>query len=531
MSVMDRKARQEYEAWLELRKRINLQTEPIKDETRQAKEVRIKKLLNNFSDFCKFYFPHYVESPFGYFHKEAARHIAKDKNIFAILEWPREHAKSVFADVLVPLWLKAKGEMTGMMICSANQDKAATLLGDIQAELLDNRRYITDFGQQEGGGSWQEGYFVTADGTGFWSFGRKQSPRGVRKAAKRPNYAVVDDIDDKEICNNKARVKDAVDWVLGDYYGALSIKGARLIVAGNRIHKGSILAYLVGDVEPDDPKRKGIWHSKVFAIEDEKRKEASADNGQAAWKERYTLEELLAKMEKMGYRNAQREFFHKHIEDGDIFKPEHIVWTKCLEPYRYEALVTYVDPSFKDTRKSDYKALVLMGRTGKYYDIIFAWCRQASVSSMVKAHYDIDDELNPRFVDELTRTAFREVVCPHYIEANFLQDLLVEEYENEGEIRNYQLRIRQDKRKKPDKYGRIENLEPLFERHLVRFNEKERKNPDMITLKEQFLGFPNGHDDGPDAVEGAIHLLTKQTRTTGGKHRRAGKYKRNKARG
>lgn len=498
---LTRAEQREWQLWLDLCKRIQDRTAPIQDESEDAKAKRIAGLLTSFEAFCAYYFPHYLSSEFGWFHKAAAKAITADPDIFAILEWPREHAKSVFADVLMPLWLKAKGELTGMMIGSANQDKAKGLLGDVQAELTSNQRYLADFGSQMSIGNWQDGHFVTADGVGFWAFGRGQSPRGTREAEKRPNYGVIDDIDDKAICKNITRVREAVDWVLEDFFGALSIKGARLVVAGNRIHQHSILAHLVGDTDPETPMREGIYHLKVFAIEGRAHKEASPENGKPAWPERYILEQLIAKMSKMGYRSAQREFFHRHIAEGFIFRPEWIEWIDCPDYDKYENLVAYLDPSWKATTKNDFKALVLCGKRGAKVDVLHAWVRQASVASMVNACYDLYD-----LVGDHAR---------YYIEANMLQELLMDDFDDEGERRGYYLPIRADRTKKDNKEIRIENLSPLFERGHIRFNAAHRKQPDMQTLVQQFLGFGSeAHDDGPDATEGCVYHLQRGGRTS-----------------
>lgn len=528
MNDFDRKTRGELNNWMLLRRKIANSTKVITNETMAQQEERVEKLLGNFEDFCLYYFPHYCQSPFGWFHKEAADKIINDPTIFAILEWHREAAKSVFVDVLMPLYLKAKGELTGLMIASANQDKAIGLLGDVQAELMENKRYQADFGQQYSLGDWQSGEFVTSDGIGWWAFGRGQSPRGTRQNEKRPNYGVIDDIDDSVITKNEQRVKEIVDWILTDFYAALSIQGARLIVAGNRIHKKSILAHMVGDITEDDPKHEGRYHCKVFAIEDPKTHAESTieAGGQPAWSERYSIEMLQDKFTKMGYRGTQREFFHKHIIDGHIFKADDIYWSTPEDRLHdwqtlvYEKMITYVDPSFKDSKKNDYKAIVLLGkqRNSKYIDILWAWVRQATVASMVAAHYDIDEEIQEW-----------DQVCPHYIEANFMQDMLIDDYEKEGMERGYQLPIRADKRSKPDKTGRIENLSPLFERGLIRWNSQHRKTTDMQTLKDQFLGFPMDHDDGPDAVEGAIWMLNRQERSQRTGYRQ-GKYRSNPSR-
>lgn len=492
-----------YKNWLALVDRISNTTLSISKESYEQKQKRIKKLLNSFPDFCAYYFPHYCSSPLGWFHLKAAKLIQDDPNIMAVLEWPREHAKSVFVNVLLPMWLKAKGELTGMIIASANEKKACILLGDIQAELMKNQRYIDDFGKQAALGTWTDGFFITEDGIGFWAFGRGQSPRGVRNADKRPNYGVIDDIDDKAIVKNQERVNEAVNWILGDFLGCMPIKASRLIIAGNRIHKKSILAHLVGDVEPGTPKRQDLTHIKVFAVEDERHKKSAigAPGARPAWKERYSLLELNRRFRKMGSRNTAIEYFHEHQEEGFVFKAEHIHFGPCKKKLsQYRSLISYCDPSFKDTKKNDFKAIVLVGFTGIEYHILWAWLRQASVSAMVAAHYDLQSWVMQNDA---------KANCKYFMEANFIQDILLKEYEKEGESRGYQLPIKGDKRQKGDKVGRIENISPLFERALVIFNEAKKSSPDMQTLKDQFLGFPFTYDDGPDAVEGAISLSAK----------------------
>jgi predicted phage terminase large subunit-like protein len=501
--------KRQYEAWMKEKQAI-INTNPLLRESEQEQEAAIKRGLTDFVYFAKRYFGHLANSDFAYFHKEAADKIGASPDILAVLEWPREHAKSIIADVMIPMWLKSRGELTGMMIASANESKAATLLGDIQAELMFNKQYIQDFGEQYSLGNWQDGYFVTADGIGFWAFGRGQSPRGTRKSDKRPNYCVVDDIDDAVIVRNEARVKDTVDWILGDLYGAMPNKASRLIIAGNRIHRHSILAHMVGDLEPGDPKRSNIYHSKVYALENPRTREKDlSDKGRPAWKERYTREDILKKMSRQGSRIGLREFFHEHIVDGKIFKEEHLPWVESQSLQSYDSLITYNDPSYKGTVTSDYKAIVLIGRKGRFYDIIDCFVRQCSTGEMVRGHYNIAEQ-----VPEKTN-------CRHYMEANFIQDLMLEEYWREGERRGTVLRIRGDHRKKPDKEARIENLSPFTEQAFIRFNKALKHSNDMQQLREQFTGFPDAaHDDGPDAVEGAIYLLNK--RASGKDSRRGG---------
>ena len=502
--------KREYQQYVDLRNNMRRDTAMyIPIETDTQKRTRIDALKKDFFAFAKYYFPHYCDADFGWFHKQAAKDIIADPNIFAILEWPREHAKSVFVDIFIATYLYCTNQLSGLVLASHNDDKAKRLLSDLQLIFEGNELFINDYGNLVSLGSWTSGYFATTEGIGFWAFGRGQSPRGVREAEKRPDLIIVDDIDDKVIVKNEDRVRDAVDWIIEDLYGAASIKGSRFIALGNRIHKKSILAHLVGDIEETDPKRENITHIKVYARENP-RTHKMDENGTPAWKERYSVDDLVKKMARMGWRSSQKEYYHQHIEEGSVFKNEWIEWTKTQRIQDYLEIITYADPSFKNTKTSDYKAIVTVGKlpNGKI-DILHAWIRKASISNMVNVFYD--------------RHAIYGDAARYYIESNMLQDLFLDEFHNEGIARGFHLPIRGDSVKKDDKYSRIENMTPLFERGIIRFNEAGRKSPDMQLLIGMLLAFPSGHDDGPDALHGGISKLQNADRTAA-IPRRSGKY-------
>lgn len=507
-SIYKLKEKKEYEIWLQEKAAIK-RLSPQSRESEAARKKRIEKLLQigNETLFAKHYFSHLSTSDFGYFHKRDMKAISQDKDIMALLEYPREHAKSTIYGVIMLMLLLARtlylktNDFSGVVLGSANEKKANKLLADLQSELMFNSRYEADFGSQYGAGKWTDGYFVLSQGFGCWAFGRGQSPRGIKESAYRPNIGLIDDIDDKAIVKNEERVNEALDWVFEDFYGCLPITGSRLIMLGNRIHKKSILAKFAGDIEEDDPIREGLYHSKVFALENPRtRKMDLSENGVPAWKERYTYAMLWKKINRMGRRSGLKEFFHLHIVEGSIFKEEHLPWCDIPNLQNYDALITYNDPSYKKSKTSDCKAIVLVGKIGRFYDIIDVFDRQCTTAEMVRGHYAIAKQIPDRFD------------IRHYMEANFIQDLMLEEYYRYGEEHPPMLRIRGDKRKKPDKEVRIENLTPLTEPGLIRFNRQLKHKPDMVTLRDQFLGFPDAriHDDGPDAVEGAIYLLDKK---------------------
>ena len=174
--------------------------------------------------------------------------------------------------------------------------------------------------------------------------------------------------------------------------------------------------------------------------------------------------------------------------------------------HKYEQIICYADPSFKAARSNDYKASRVWGKIGSELHLIACYVRQDTVSGMVRWLYDFYESLP------------ENVAVHFYMEANFMQDTILDEFTREGEIRGYQLPLMPDKRKKPDKIARIEAVSPLWERGFVFYNQALREDSDMITGIEQTLALERGsnaHDDAPDADEGAIFILQKYSRLIG----------------
>jgi predicted phage terminase large subunit-like protein len=498
----------------QLREVVHATTPVDSREPEQEKAKRIKRLLGDYNAFIKYYLPRYVTEEAtgrsidcGKFQIDAANKVLKDKNIMAILEWAREHAKSVHANIGMPLFLKAHGQLRGMVLVGNNFEAAARLLSDIQLELEENQRYNQDFGIQKGTGSWADGEFTTLDGTAFVALGRGQSPRGIRNRNRRPNYCVIDDIDDDQIVNNQERVGKVVKWILGALIGALHIGNRRIVVAGNRIHRKSILAHLVGDQNNPKEKRKGIYHSKVVAIVD----------GKPVWKERYSLKDLQDNIDLMGYAVSQTEYFHNPITEGKLFRYEWIRWATIPRLSTFDKIVCYTDPSFKATSTSDYKAVKVWGVKGKDFYLIDCFVRQCSVSTMVRWTYDIYE----KYLEE------SQGIMEFWIEANFIQDQLLDDYDDEGDLRGYQLPIMGDDRKKPEKMTRIVSMQPYYERGHVIYNQKKMADFDFKTAVEHLTALEYGSstaDDSPDADEGAWYFLRGyQAATSGGDKHRFGK--------
>ena len=494
--------KQRYAEWQEHCKRVQSLTDlsALVNESSTQKDKRIKRLQKDYAAFCEYYFPHFLtlrdkttgevirtvhNAPF---HNSAALKVKNTPNLKAVFKWPRGHAKSTHFDIFLPLWLmfQPKRLINVMVVVGKSEESAIGLLSDIQAELEFNQRIIADFGEQKAVGNWQEGQFVTQSDVAFFARGRGQSPRGLRYKEARPDYIVIDDLDDDELCRNEKRVKDLTDWVKEALFGALDVGRGRFIMVGNLISKNSVLANIAAT--------KGVYVSEIKAVD---------KDGEPVWKEKWTKQEAVEAAAFMGYRSWQKEMMHNPIKDGTIFRHDWIRYKKVLPLHKYEMLVCYTDPSFKSTTANDYKASRLWGKIGNELHLIDCYVRQDTVSGMVRWLYNLYESLP------------ENVSVRFFMEANFMQDIILDEFTTEGNLRGYQLPILPDKRKKPEKIQRIEAISPLWERGFVFYNEALKDTSDMQVGIEQALSLERGsrvHDDAPDADEGAIWYLQRNTR-------------------
>lgn len=483
-------SQEQYKEWKRYCEELQSSSPSVLLESYTDKQKRIERFKNDYQSAFEYYFSDEAKCTSAPFHIKFANTVKKEKRIRAIFEAFRGSAKSTHATVGVPFWLMIDGDMKTMVLVGETEAKACILLGTLQAHLQFNKKIHNDFGTQVNAGSWAEGYFITTSGVAFYAIGLGQSPRGLRNGANRPDYIVCDDLDTKERCKNPKRVREAVEWITDDLMGCFDIGNERFVLCNNRIHKNSILTGLLSELKGSSK----LVHLKVNAID---------KNGNPTWPSKYTKEYWIEKQIETTYRSFQREYMNNPIEEGTIFKNDWIQFIKILPLKDYVAHVTYCDPSFKSTSTSDFKAIVWLGLTkDNQIHVIDSFCRKTTITEMVHWHYAIANKV-----------ANLPISISYYIEANMLQDLLLDDFQTTSKEYDVYVPIRADKRKKPDKFARIENLTPLFERGIIKFNQDLKETSDYREGISQLLNFEQGSrtaDDYPDALEGGVFKIFKR---------------------
>lgn len=525
---------QAYKQWLELCKQIDAHDAPIPEESEIEKRKRIERLnkKGNAAEYNKYYFGHYIDSEFAWFQEEIDDAYDNNDNIFLVAEVPREHAKSVFIIVFKQIRLLTQKRLDGLIVAGRTDPKAKKLIGDIEAELRKNKRLIADYGDFNIMGTHREGYFSINGDIGVWAFSPEQEPAGVRESAKRPNSGVCDDMDSLKKYHKKPdRVETDIQWIMGEFMNCLSLKNKFFAFCNNRVCEDGLTAHMVGDVKDGDPKRKGIIHIKAYATEDPKthKKLLIEEGGVPSWS-RYTIEMLQARFDEIGPSATQRQFYHTHKRVGKFFLAEKLPWVTPLPWVSYDALIEYLDPAYGNSGKSCYRALILLGKIGLRYHVLFAWMR--TKGDFPEAQRALEKEVQKRIGSSgkeiVTNNArFKISKFQNWVEAGSLQRTRLDNIYKLADLeRGSVWRPRYDDESLGDKIANIESLDQLVDKELLGFSSEFQKNEDMIILRNQFIDFPNDFYDGPDCVYRAKNKIDKLTKK-GQSESRTGNFTKN----
>ncbi len=464
------------EDWAEFTERIKLSTPVDALETEEDIKERLQLFEADPEAAFKYYFPDYCFSDPAAFHIEATQRIIQHPEWYEVRLWSRDLAKST-RTMMEILYLCLLGKKKYVLMISNSLDNATRLLQPYRANLQVNGRIIKDYGPQMKAGHWKAEEFTTLKGVTFRALGAGQSPRGTRNAAARPDVLLFDDIDTDAQCRNPRIINDKWHWIEEAAIGTRSVSAPTLIIfCGNRIAVGCCVdrATLHAD------------HVTQVNIRNEE--------GTSTWPQKNSEEVIDRVLKQKSLAAIQKEYYNNPLTEGAVFSQ--MAWKPALPLEEYSMLVCYTDPSFKDSKDNDFKATVLVGRWQDEYHVIKCYLEQTSTAQMVKWHYAM--------MQLVGRNA-----CHYFMEEVFMQDTLMQAFHEAGkQPGNKVIPIQGDKRRKIDKFTRIETLlEPLHANGKLYLNAHEKYNPHMVRLAEQFMALAPGssaHDDGPDAVEGAI---------------------------
>ncbi len=489
-SAKDRIAIREWDEYL---KGIREDTALESNKSKADIEKHRLRLERNPVEWMKYMFPNYATAEFAPFHKKFINRAIKNEEWYEVLSWARELAKDTVV-MMTMFYLNLTGKKKFTIFVSSSFDAACDLLMPYMLNFEANARILAYYGEQKRYGSWERGNFTAKCGARYVAIGAGQSPRGKKNEALRPDSIILTDLDTDEDTRNKDIIDKRWDWVEKALIPTRSISKPLLtLMLGNIIAKDCcvVRAGKIAD------------HWDIVNVR--------GKDGKSTWPEKNSEEMIDRVLSTISTKAAQGEYFNNPLSEGDIFKEE--TWGKCPPLSRLPFAIVYADPSpsNRDRPKKgvSFKSAFLLGyKDGKFY-VYYGFLEQTGTDQFINWFYDINDWVNNR------------VTVFNYIENNSLQDPFYEQvikpkFLEIGKEKGY-INITPDERKKPDKATRIEGtLDPLWRNSQLVFNERERGNPHMIRLVEQFKLFTmqmRAPADGPDCIEGGVFILNNRIQT------------------
>jgi hypothetical protein len=483
--------RQALRKWEEWRKALITDTALEIDKTKAEIERHRAYLESRPVEWCKYFFPNYATSEFAPFHVSYINRIIAHPEWWEVNSWSRELAKDTVTMMLM-FYLNLTGRKKFTLFVSSSYDAACDLLKPYMLNYEANQRILAYYGEQKTFGNWETGNFTTKCGARYVALGAGQSPRGKKNENLRPDSILITDIDTDEDCRNKDIIDKRFDWLERALYATRSISKALLfLVLGNVIARDCCVTRAA--------KRADKWD--IVNIRDK--------NGKSTWPSKNSEEQIDRVLSKVSTKAQQAEYFNNPVSEGDVFKE--LTWGEVPKLEKFRFLVAYADPSPSNNvgeRKNSTKALWLIGiLEGKFY-VINGFLDRVTNDEFVDWFYAIEDYVGGKSQ------------IYNYIENNTLQDPFFEQvfmplFFRKGQERGHHIGVVPDARKKPDKFSRIEgNLEPKVRSGQLIFNIKQKDNPHMQRLEEQFKLFSatmKAPADGPDAIEGGVFICNNKS--------------------
>lgn len=493
------------ERYFTLSKMIQTLTyQSLESETTDQQQDRIKRLLKpeNYIEFFDYYFGVHsglplADAPSSKFHQSSYEKVFNDNKIRQFRQWFRGAAKSIHTNVGNILHLKENNELFFAILIGANEGLSKILLSDLQVHLESNERLIKDFGQQLSYGNWADGEFQTKDGRFFKALGLNQPFRGLRFGQYRPDFASVDDCEDRDRAKRPETVRKYGEKITGDLKKAFHKQRGRLIVPNNYIVKDGLIDFLTDKFQ--DSKHYDLSRVDLATKNITKENCRKLKDWQPSWDERYTKEDVIAIVEDDDYYTSQREDFNNPIEEGKLFKAKDIIHTTIAENEVFDGILDHWDLSYTGT--GDYKAGVLLGIKGIKLFVLEVFCQRCEINTAM--------EVRAKWVKKYLQKGYSPM---GFFDATAAQKSvytpIILQSAEDNKCPNIPIGLHQE----GDKHNRIAaGVSNALFRKILFWDEslKQRSKDDYNLFMRLILAFEKGiptGDDPADTLERAITL-------------------------
>lgn len=445
-----------------------------------------------------------------------------------VIAAPRGHAKTtimLFSQVIHAI---CYGYEPYIVIVAQTTPEGESRVGQIRDQLLHNESILSVFGQLLPDKGASKKGFTTLNNVRVEAISRGQNMRGRIFKGNRPSLFILDDVETLEGAQNPEQRQKTLDWLQKDVISTGQTGGSsNITVIGTCLHDESLISYLRN--QPDWLQQKyqaveswavnqALWDRWTHIITDlsnsSRMQDADAffleheaamlEGTKVLWPEVESYEYLMKYMLSLGrkafFSEKQNEPFDPTTQIFNMEAAHYFTFNSktqtitCLQrDYQVQLqdlvqIVAFHDPCVGESDQGDYAAIIVAAKDlNGFYFVLDVFIERCQRNQQIEA-------------------AFR-------LYQKWKYHILV------VETTNFQILIKQDQEQRFKGVGnppviqgmnqsvnkelRISALEPLVYSGRLIFNQT--LDPKLF---HQLKYFPSAsHDDGPDALEGAIQRL------------------------
>jgi hypothetical protein len=233
---------------------------------------------------------------------------------------PRGFAKTTFLKLLC-LWYILFSQRKFILIVGASESLAVNTLADI-IDFLGSPNIRKIFG------AWDiaveqdtqtiKVFYFRGRNIILRAIGAGTAVRGINRKSARPDVIIMDDVQTRELAENKDLSEELLKWILGTLSMARSNFGCTYIYVGNMYPQNCILERLKNNSE---------WTSFIVG--------GITADGQSLWEELRPVEELLSEYESV------QQMGHPEIFISEILNSTDIVGTSGIDISKIPVLPSY----------------------------------------------------------------------------------------------------------------------------------------------------------------------------------------------
>lgn len=420
----------------------------------------------------QFLFEHRHKNDSAVYQKELVDLLCDPHPLIAIMAF-RGAAKSTFIEEHV-LLAALFGEIKYALLVGPKWESACDRLVSIRSELENNDRLIDLFGDQKAT-PWSLDELVLSNGVKLQAVGAGQSLRGKKYNAERPDFAVIDDLEDEDSVRTEESRHRMDRWMAGTLRPALPLDTGRIRFLGTPIHPKSLIFTKCKDPE---------WKSKTFpaiTIDMETGEEKSL------WPSRFPLEKL-------------KKLRSEYINSGNMleWQQEYMCVSEDVAAKPFQASMIKVEPvsqSWLPVQMMVDPARTVKASSARTGYAAWSWLGNRLIVHKAEGHFHKPDEI----IRTILQWDAKFSPVRIGIEAVGLEEFIMQPLRaacaKEGRSLPWG-----DERAPRDKISFIKGLQPFYIAGEVIHVEA---HPD---LESELLSFPTGRMDVVNALAYALRM-------------------------